>query len=649
MGDEKLSQAKKSDIIGTVDTQSATREILSQSAAGVRLTNQMVNPKQVAKSYISTVKGTEKKLTKKADVEIKKLEIMDNAKARTDLGYNLKVNSTKNQAHKASKAVQKRDAYVSKNYRKQTVRKELVTKATDKVKTVVKTKVDSDLLCLRKEIGKTQTGSNLLCITDKAVDTAKTTIAAGNRILAPTVKSAKFVSKGTGRMVRGGASLVRQLRIKEILSAENAGVEVAKTGVLAVANLTVKLVSMIFKAIGKWLLKLLMPVVPYLVLIIVPFIIVVVGAVAVASDDNSKEEETIPSVNISNARNNVMEQAHNFIGQNGTEIWKYCNSGQCHWCCYFVSTCFGYAGASELFCDGRIVGDCGAVKDWALKNDEMIVYYHNFATGEERGDPKAGKHGDLVMYDYADNGYRNGYPNHIGFIEDYNEDNGTYTTIEGNTGGRGSDAAFYTSSKVSYYPNYLSHSDPKLFMIVRPNYDTISDSTGVVNCPESVAQWESWVIKRCIANNDPNSPTDLYKFYPAIMTIIWQESSGVSSSCNGDLMQCRESGYWVDSEMPSSWTTEQKSIDAGIRYYYDLLKYWDVRDPNDLERLKLVAQGYNYGYPFLVWCKECEIEKWTLEISTTYSNKLANQMGWKSYGHKPYGNEWISKYKSIKQ
>lgn len=641
MDDEKLSQAKQSDILGAVDTQSATREILNKSAAGAKLANQLINPNEVAKSYISIARETEQKLIKKADVGIRKLEIIDNAKARTDPGYNIKVKATKIQANQASKAVQKRDAYVSKNYRKQTVRKELVTKATDKVKSVVKTKVESDLLCLRKEIGKSQAGSNLLCLADKTVGTTKANIAVANKILAPTVKGAKIVSKGSGRMIRGGASLVRNLRIKEILSAENVGVEVAKTGIMAVTNITIKLLSMILKAIGRGLLKLFIPIVPYLVLIIVPILVVIIGLVAVSNN----EEKTKPST-LSDARNKVMEQAHSFIGQDGTEIWKYCNSGQCHWCCYFVSTCFGYAGMSELFCDGRIVGDCGAVRDWALQNNEQIVYYHNFVTGEERGDPKAGEHGDLILYDYLEQGYRNGYPNHIGFIDSYNEEDGTYTTIEGNTGGTGSDYAFYTSSKVSYFANYISYDNSNLFMIVRPRYDDMGTSNVSTQYPESVAEWESWVIKRCIANNDPNSPTDLYKFYPAIMTIIWQESSGVSSSCNGDLMQCRESGYWVDSEMPSSWTTEQKSIDAGIRYYYDLLKYWDVRDPNDLERLKLVAQGYNYGYPFLVWCKECEIEKWSLEISTTYSNKMANQLGWNSYGHKPYASEWYKKYTS---
>lgn len=38
--------------------------------------------------------------------------------------------------------------------------------------------------------------------------------------------------------------------------------------------------------------------------------------------------------------------------------------------------------------------------------------------------------------------------------------------------------------------------------------------------------------------------------------------------------------------------------------------------------------------------------KWTLELSTEYSNEQAKKSGWTSYGHKEYGEEWLEKYKS---
>lgn len=648
MIDDNANQARQSDILGVVDTRTVSDTVIRQTVNEAQLANQMINPNEVAKSYFSVVKETESKLIKEADREIKKLEFFDGAIARTDIGYKTKVNVTKNQAHKAAKAVKKRDTYLSKNYCKQTIRKDLVDKAADKVKS----KVGSDLLCLRKEIGKTQTGSNLLCLADKTANVTKTTISVGNKVFAPAVKGAKLVTKGTGRMVRGGSALARNLRIQAILSAENPSLEVAKTGVLAFVNLTSKLITEIFKAIGKGLHKLLMPIIPYILLICLPMIIILIAAIATGGTSDEEEEKNSNFAFI--AKNKVMEEAYNLIGQGGTKIWNYCNGGvACDWCCFFVETCFGYAGMRDLFCDGTETwGSCSSVKDWALQNNDTIVYYYNSYTGEKIGDPKAGEHGDLILYDYKKPGYvyGNGIPDHIGLIDSYNETTGTYSTIEGNSGGvSGTDTPYYLTSKVVYHPNYVSYSDSKLFMIVRPRYDNASSSAQIGNCPDSVAQWESWVIQRCIANNDPNSSTDLTKFYPAIMTLIWQESSGVSSSCKGDLMQCKECGWWNDSEMPDKWTTEQKSIDVGIRYYYSLLKYWGVTDPNDTERMKLVAQGYNYGYPFLEWCRNNNVNKWTLDISTTYSDKMKNQLGWTyDFGNKQYGNEWINKYKQIK-
>ena len=164
--------------------------------------------------------------------------------------------------------------------------------------------------------------------------------------------------------------------------------------------------------------------------------------------------------------------------------------------------------------------------------------------------------------------------------------------------------------------------------------------------PDEVLQWREWVVERCEANNDPNSNIDLTRFVPAILATIQQESGGISESWGGDLMQCKESGYWVDDNMPDDWTTEQRSIDAGIRYFYDMLKNWGCTEPDDLVRLQIVAQGYNYGPGWFDWLRECQIEEWSLEVSSAYSDQMAEQMGWTSYGHKPYGEEWLKKYEA---
>lgn len=476
--DKKMIKAQQSNIIDVANAQTIASASLTQVVKTGTAVGNIINPNEIAKNYTEKAKKTENRLIKKADKDIKKLEKLDNLKVDDVTQYKNKVNKTIKQAEKTTKSVQKRNAYVSKNYRKQTIRKELVAKATNEVKTKLESKVKSDLLCVRNEIGKSQLGSNLLCLTDKATNGVKSTIVVSNKILAPTVKGAKILSKGTGRMARGGAALVRQLRIKEIMSAENAGVEVAKTGVLAFTNASISVVANILKAVGKGIIKLLMPLVPYIVLVTVPLILVIIGAIAINSlrDDSknkegtsSKYEELTPIAG--DVRHRVMERAKSFVGEKGDRIFSYYGMTN-HWCCMFVWTCFNMEGASELFFGGGKTAYCPDIDAWALNNPELIVYYKNNLTGEIIGDPAGGRYGDICLFDYAS--YNNN-SDHILLIDSYDEDTGYYTTVEGNTGGVGNDYSFYTSSRVNIYSSNVSSSSRKLHMIIRPDYNSIEN------------------------------------------------------------------------------------------------------------------------------------------------------------------------------
>lgn len=159
------------------------------------------------------------------------------------------------------------------------------------------------------------------------------------------------------------------------------------------------------------------------------------------------------------------------------------------------------------------------------------------------------------------------------------------------------------------------------------------------NFPADVEQWRTFVTERCAANNDPNSGVDLTLFVDAILTTIYQESGGQANATgvNGDVMQCKEAGsYW--NKMPAEWSDAQRSIDVGTRVFYDLLKKWNVTDPSDIDGLTMVAQGYNYGSGFLDWSRKKGYKKWTLDISTEFSNSKGGH-----YGTKSYGSQWAAK------
>lgn len=194
--------------------------------------------------------------------------------------------------------------------------------------------------------------------------------------------------------------------------------------------------------------------------------------------------------------------------------------------------------------------------------------------------------------------------------------------------------------------SFLGVAAPMLLLSFGGDSDFSSPQVVGTGFPAEVESWRTWGTERCKANNDASSGIDLNDYVNAILATIQQESGGISSSSGGDLMQCKESGLWDDAAMPSDWTTEQKSIDIGIRVFYAHMKTWGVDGADDYDNLQIVAQAYNYGGGFLGFMKRKNAKKWTLALSTEYSNAMAQQSGWSSYGHKEYGEEWLAKYQS---
>lgn len=89
------------------------------------------------------------------------------------------------------------------------------------------------------------------------------------------------------------------------------------------------------------------------------------------------------------------------------------------WCCAFIWWLFKVCGASSLFYGGNKTAYCPTVENYYKSKGKWY---------------STGKVGDLVLFDF--NG--KGIAGHIGIVEKVNSD-GSYTTIEGNTGS-GNDA-----------------------------------------------------------------------------------------------------------------------------------------------------------------------------------------------------------------
>ena len=162
--------------------------------------------------------------------------------------------------------------------------------------------------------------------------------------------------------------------------------------------------------------------------------------------------------------------------------------------------------------------------------------------------------------------------------------------------------------------------------------------------PQSVADWRGFVDERLGLYNDLYPEADLIGYDRAILAIIWQESNGDPDGpgVNGDIMQCRESGYW-SYQIPEDWNTlsePEKSIDAGIRYFILCLKHWDVSGPDDERGLQMVVQGYNFGYAFLLFADRRGAIEWSYGLALAYTASMGG-----NYGNPRYGEQWLEKFR----
>lgn len=133
------------------------------------------------------------------------------------------------------------------------------------------------------------------------------------------------------------------------------------------------------------------------------------------------------------------------------------------WCCAFINWLFNELDSNQLFCDGKKVGYCPTVHEWA-KTNNLVIYDKT----KSASCLKNGKPGDLVLFDWS-GGHSS--RDHIGIIVSKNSD-GSYTTIEGNTsptnaGSQSNGEGVYKKVRATRF----------ISVIIRPNYG-VSKFTG---------------------------------------------------------------------------------------------------------------------------------------------------------------------------
>ncbi|MDO4274820.1 MAG: lysozyme family protein [Eubacteriales bacterium] len=122
------------------------------------------------------------------------------------------------------------------------------------------------------------------------------------------------------------------------------------------------------------------------------------------------------------------------------------------------------------------------------------------------------------------------------------------------------------------------------------------------------------------------------EYVPVIQAIMMQESGG-----NGtDPMQSSECPYNTRfPNSPGAITDPEYSIEVGIQYYADCLREAGCSSPQDMDKLKLSLQGYNYGNGYISWALQ-HYGGYSEANALLFSQQQAASHGWARYGDPEY-------------
>ena len=121
------------------------------------------------------------------------------------------------------------------------------------------------------------------------------------------------------------------------------------------------------------------------------------------------------------------------------------------------------------------------------------------------------------------------------------------------------------------------------------------------------------------------------EYVSAIQAIMMQESGGRGT----DPMQCSESPYNTRfPHSPGSITEPEYSIEVGVKTFADCISQAGCSTPQDLDKLKLAWQGYNYGNGYIGWA--LQRGGYTEANALQFSQQQAASHGWSRYGDPQY-------------
>lgn len=122
------------------------------------------------------------------------------------------------------------------------------------------------------------------------------------------------------------------------------------------------------------------------------------------------------------------------------------------------------------------------------------------------------------------------------------------------------------------------------------------------------------------------------EYVAVIQAIMMQESGGRGS----DPMQSSECPYNTRfPNSPNAITDPEYSIQVGVRYYAECVREAGCTSPQDMDKLKLSLQGYNYGNGYISWAIR-NYGGYSEANARLFSQQQAASHGWSGYGDPEY-------------
>lgn len=130
------------------------------------------------------------------------------------------------------------------------------------------------------------------------------------------------------------------------------------------------------------------------------------------------------------------------------------------------------------------------------------------------------------------------------------------------------------------------------------------------------------------------------EYVELIKAVMMQESGGRGN----DPMQAAEGSFNTRyPHTPNGIQDPDYSIQCGVQELKAALNSAEVKNPVDMENIKLALQGYNFGNGYISWARS-KYGGYSYANAVEFSTNQAQRLGWKSYGDTQYVSHVLRYY-----